>query len=100
LAPNSSDHNQWSGKMGAHGVRGQSRNIHSLGNTATLASPRLSSNDGLAFLFNGCLEDDAEVCEPRDSCYDNILAFPAGPEEGLEDASDRFALRLSIPGVA
>jgi hypothetical protein len=45
------------------------------------------------------LENDAQVCEPRDS-YENIPAFPAGPEEGLEDGNDRFTLRLSIPSVA
>jgi hypothetical protein len=33
------------------GVRGQSRTIHSLGNTATLASPGHLSNAGAAFLF-------------------------------------------------
>jgi hypothetical protein len=28
---------------------------------------------------------------------ENVSAFPAGPEEGLGDASDRFPLRLSNP---
>jgi hypothetical protein len=71
------------------GVRGQSSNIHSLGDTATLASSRLSSNAGLVFLSMSVarhLENDAQVCEPRDS-YENIPAFPAGPEEGFEEAS-------------
>jgi len=46
------------------------------------------------------LDNDAEVCEPTDSNYENIPAFPAGPEEALGDASDRFAQRLSISSVA
>jgi hypothetical protein len=67
-----------------------------------LASPRLFKYAGLVFLLTSVarhLEDDAQVCEPRDS-YENIPAFPAGPEEGLEDWNDRFTLRLSIPSVA
>jgi hypothetical protein len=57
---------------------------------------------GSSFLFDEYarhLEDDAQVCEPRDS-YENMPAFPARPEEGFEGASDRFDLRHVFPSLA
>jgi hypothetical protein len=87
---------------GEIGCRGPISNGQLLVSTSRLGEPSAFLYVGLVILLMSVarhLEDDAQVCEPRDS-YENIPAFPAGPEEGLEDASDRFALHLCISSVS
>jgi hypothetical protein len=60
LAPNSSGAQSVVGEFGCKGLRGQSRNIHSLGDNATLASPRgLLQRLGSPFIWRRRIGDVA-----------------------------------------